>query len=165
MPSVKLGVTFRPPSTALSSVTVKVIESPSLAEASSTVTAALPSSSVMVSVWLEGAETPLPPATVADTVTFLSAATASLFAAVIVTVPVLVVEPAAMVSFVLVLRVKSEAVAGETGDADTVTVTASLETALSSAVTVAEPPSSPIEDLLSTRDTVGVSSSSVIVRV
>ena len=39
MPSVKLGVTVKPPETALSSVTVKVIESPSLAEASAIVTA------------------------------------------------------------------------------------------------------------------------------
>ena len=70
-----------------------------------------------------------------------------------------------MVSFVFVLRVKSEDVAGDTGDVDTVTVTASLETALSSAVTLLVPPSSPIEDLLSARDTVGVSSSSVMVPV
>ena len=41
---MKLGVTFSPPDTALSSVTVKVIESPSLAEASAIVTAALSSS-------------------------------------------------------------------------------------------------------------------------
>ena len=39
VPSVKLGVTPRPPATALSSVTVKVIESPSDALASSIVTA------------------------------------------------------------------------------------------------------------------------------
>ena len=44
MTSVKLGVTFRPPDTAFSSVTVNVIESPSLAEASSMVTAVLSSS-------------------------------------------------------------------------------------------------------------------------
>ena len=44
---MKEGVTVRPPDTALSSVTVKVIASPSLAEASAMVTAAL-SSSVMV---------------------------------------------------------------------------------------------------------------------
>ena len=45
--SVKLGVTLRPPDTALSSVTVKVRESPSSSVASAIVTAAL-SSSVMV---------------------------------------------------------------------------------------------------------------------
>ena len=50
VPSVKPGVTFRPPATALSSVTVKEIASPSLAEASAIVTAALPSSLVMVPV-------------------------------------------------------------------------------------------------------------------
>ena len=47
--SVKLGVTFSPPATALSSVTVKLSESPSLAEASAMVTAAL-SSLVIVPV-------------------------------------------------------------------------------------------------------------------
>ena len=39
VPSVKLGVTVKPPETALSRVTVKLIESPSLAEASAMVTA------------------------------------------------------------------------------------------------------------------------------
>ena len=50
VPSVKAGVTFSPPDTALSRVTVKVMESPSLAEASAMVTAALPSSLVIVPV-------------------------------------------------------------------------------------------------------------------
>ena len=49
VPSVKLGVTVRPPVTALSSVTVKVIASPSSAAASAIVTAA-PSSSRIVPV-------------------------------------------------------------------------------------------------------------------
>ena len=39
VPSVKPGVTVRPPATALSSVTVNDIDSPSAAEASATVTA------------------------------------------------------------------------------------------------------------------------------
>ena len=48
---MKLGVTFNPPDTALSSVTVNVIESPSSAEASAMVTAAkAPSSFVIVPV-------------------------------------------------------------------------------------------------------------------
>ena len=51
MTSVKLGVTVSPPVTALSSVTVNVIWSPSLADASAIVTAAsAPSSSVIVPV-------------------------------------------------------------------------------------------------------------------
>ena len=45
--SVKLGVTFSPPDTALDSVTVKVIESPSVAEASAIVTAELSSSLIV----------------------------------------------------------------------------------------------------------------------
>ena len=107
----------------------------------------------------------MPPETVAETVTLLSGLSAALLTAVTVTVPVLVVAPAAMVSLVLVLRLKSPATAGDTGDAATVTVTASLETALNSAVTVLVPPISPIDDELSARDTVGVLSSSVIVSV
>ena len=51
MTSVKLGVTVRPPEIALSSVTVNVIASPSLAEASAMVTSAsAPSSLVIVPV-------------------------------------------------------------------------------------------------------------------
>ena len=64
-----------------------------------------------------------------------------LSAAVMVTVPVLVVEPAAMVSFLLVLTEKSDAVAGDTAAAaDTVSVTSWLDSALRVAVTVVEPP-------------------------
>ena len=48
--SVKLGVTVRPPGTALSSVTVNVIASPSSADASAIVTAGAASSSVIVPV-------------------------------------------------------------------------------------------------------------------
>jgi hypothetical protein len=80
-----------------------------------------------------------------------------------VTVPVLVFEPAAMVSFLLVVRLKSEAVAGDFGVAETVSVTAWLETALKVAVTVLVPPSSEIDEELKDRDTVGVSSSSAAV--
>ena len=101
----------------------------------------------------------------AETVTSLSAASTSLSTAVTVTVPVLVFEPAAMVRVVSVLRLKSDDVAGDTAAAETVRVTSWLETALSVAVTVVEPPSSSMDDEPSTSDTVGVSSSSVIVRV
>ena len=63
------------------------------------------------------------------------------------------------------LSVKSSATAGDTAEAETVTVTASLDSALSVAVTVLSPPFSEIEDGVSTRLTVGVPSSSVIVSV
>ena len=101
----------------------------------------------------------------ADTVTDLSGASTALFTALIFTVRVLVVAPAAIVSVSFVLSVKSPATAGETAAADTTSVTFSLDTPLSVAVTVVESPFSPIEAGLSTRVTVGVASSSVIVRV
>ncbi|MCY3623207.1 MAG: hypothetical protein OXH68_16055, partial [Gammaproteobacteria bacterium] len=66
----------------------------------------------------------------------------------------LLVEPAAMERVLFVLRLKSEEVAGDTAAAETVRVTASLETALRVALTVVEPSSS-IDDELSARDTVG----------
>ena len=47
VPSVKLGATVSPPGTALSSVTMKVIESPSLADASAIVNAAASSSLIV----------------------------------------------------------------------------------------------------------------------
>ena len=73
VPSVKPGVTVSPPDTALSSVTVKVIESPSLAEASAMATAAL-SSSVIVPVALAVAVTvAVVPETVRPTVKVSSA--------------------------------------------------------------------------------------------
>ena len=62
VPSVKLGVTVKPVSTALFSFTVKVIESPSSADASAIVTSAGRSSSsimpVAVSVALTVADVP-----------------------------------------------------------------------------------------------------------
>ena len=54
---------------------------------------------------------------------------------------------------------------GEAGLTDTVRVTASEAGALRDAVTLALPPFSPMEDELRARVTVGVSSSSVMVRV
>ena len=150
------------------SVAVTVVESPfSPIEAGlkTRVTVGVASSSVIVSVWLDGAATPRPPDVVADTVTDLSGASTALFTALILTVRVLVVAPAAIVSVSFALSVKSEATAGETAVADTTSVTFSLDTPLSVAVTVVESPFSPIESGLSTSDTVGVASSSVIVRV
>ena len=128
------------------------------------VTVGVPSSSVMVSVWFEGFET-LPPLATPDTVTVLFGASTELSTAVIVTVPVLAVLPAAIVSVVFVDRLKSPATAGLTALADTVTVTAALDACDSAAVTVLDPPLSDIEDGLSDSDTVGTPSSSVMVSV
>ena len=69
--------------------------------------------------------------------TLLLGESTSLSTAVIVTVPALVVAPAAMVSSLLVLRLKSPDTAGETAAAETVSVTSWLDSALSVAVTVA----------------------------
>ena len=62
------------------------------------------SSSVIVSVWPGGADTPLPPVAEPETVTVLSGASTMLSTAVTVTVPVLVVAPAAIVSVVPLWR-------------------------------------------------------------
>ena len=94
----------------------------------------------------------------------MSGASTALFTAVSVTVPVPVVAPAAIVS-VVPFCLKSPATAGGTGVEDTVTVTDSLDAALSVAVTVLTPPFSVTEDGVSTRLTVGDPSSSVIVSV
>ena len=149
------------------SVAVTVLTPPfSLIEdgLSTSATVGAPSSSVIVSVRSDGAGTPLPPVTDPDTVTVLSGVSTLLFTAVTVTVPVPVVEPAPIVS-VDPLSVKSPETAGDTGVAETLTVTASLDGPLSVAVTVLEPPFSLIEDGLSTSATVGAPSSSVIVSV
>ena len=150
------------------SVAVTVVESPfsEIDDGLSTSdTVGVASSSVIVRVRLDGADTPRPPVTVADTVTDLFGASTALFTALILTVRVLVVAPAAIVSVSLLLSVKSEATAGETAVADTTSVTFSLDGPLSVAVTVVESPFSEIDDGLRTRVTVGVASSSVIVRV
>ena len=94
----------------------------------------------------------------------MSGASTALFTAVIVTTPVLVVWPATIVS-VVPESVKSPETAGESGAAETVTTTDSLDVPLSVAVTTLSPPFSLIEDGLSTRLTVGDPSSSVIVSV
>ena len=134
------------------------------AELSSSVTVGVPSSSVMVSVWFEGFDT-LPPLAAPDTVTVLFGASTLLLFAVIVTVPVLAVAPAAIVRTLSVDRLKSPATAGLTALAETVTVTAALDACDSAAVTVLTPPFSEIEVGLSDSVTVGVLSSSVMVSV
>ena len=77
----------------------------------------------MVRVTAAGFATPLPPDTVAETVTALSGASFASSAAVTVTVPVLAVCPAAIVSIVPVC-VKSPAAASVPAAAVTVSVTA-----------------------------------------
>ena len=62
------------------------------------------SSSVMVNVWLAGFATP-PPLAAPETVTVLFGASTLLSTAVMVTAPVLAVDPAAIVSVVLALTV------------------------------------------------------------
>ena len=134
------------------------------AELSSSVTVGVLSSSVMVSVLLAGFDT-LPPLVTPDTVTVLFGASTLLLFAVIVTVPVLAVLPAAIVRSLLFVIVKSLLVAGLTALAETVTVTAALDACDSAAVTVLDPPLSDIEAELSSRVTVGTPSSSVMVSV
>ena len=135
------------------------------------------SSSSMVSVTDAGfadVEPDTPPEVVPDTVTSLSPSDVMLSTAVTVTVPVLAVEPAANVSVVAELRVKSSAAAFVPAAASTSTVICSAEAWLSVAVTVdtlvAGSPDpawlfSSIIDGVSTSVTVGASSSSVIVPV
>ena len=101
---------------------------------------------------------------VAETVTCLSGASTLLSRASIVTVPVLVCEPAEIVS-VDPLSVKSLATAGLTAAADTPTVVSSLDGRSSTAVTVVTPPFSPIEPGISTSVATGAGSSSRIVSV
>ena len=78
----------------------------------------------------------------------------------IVTVPALLIAPAAMVNVFALDSVKS---IPAPGDADTVTVVAALEARFSVAVTVDTPPFSEIEDGDNDSSAVGVSSLSVVV--
>ena len=86
-----------------------------------------PSSSRMARATSGGSAAPRPPDAAPETVTRLSAESTLLSAATIVTVPVLAVRPAAMISTASALRVKSPGTAFVPGAADTVTVTASSE--------------------------------------
>ena len=130
-------------------VSVALPLSPSVTVGESMDSADAPSSSVRVSVTSAGAVTPRLLAAVADTVTVLSGASRLLSTPVRVTVPVLVVAPAATVSTLFALSVKSPSTAGATAAADTVTVVASLEARSRVAVTVLMPPFSLIEAWLS----------------
>ena len=97
--------------------------------------------------------------------TVLSGASTELSTAVTVTAPVLAVAPAAMVSVLLVLSVKSPARAGDTGAAATVRVRSWLVAPFRLAVTVLSlaAPDSPMAAGVRASVTVGVASSSVMV--
>ena len=69
----------------------------------------------------------------------LSGASTLLSTLVMVTVPVLLVNPGAMVRVLLDVMVKYPLTAGDTGDAETTTVAAWEEAPLSEAVTLAAP--------------------------
>ena len=132
---------------------------------SSSVTVGAASSSVIVNVALDGAATPRPPEAVPETVTDLSGESTEFPFAVTVTVPVLVVSPAAIVNSSALDNVKSSATAPAPAAAETVTVTASLEAPESVAVTVAAPPLSETDESDSPNATVGSVSSSSSVNV
>ena len=120
------------------------------------------SSSVIVSVTSPGGVRSPSLAASPDTVTCWSPPPRSLSLAVIVTVPLLVVSPASIVSTGSSLSVKSLATAGDTGDADTVTSMSSIDGLSRVAVTVLSPPSSSMESGSRTSVTAGGSSSSRI---
>ena len=107
----------------------------------------------------------LPPETVPETVTDLSGESTEFPFAVTVTVPVLVVAPAAIVNSSALDNVKSAATAPVPAAAATVTVTAALDTPESVAVTVDTPLLSETDDGDSASATVGNASSSVSVNV
>ncbi len=145
-------------------VTVTVPPSSAMVVAStSSASAAAVSSSRIVSVASAGAVTPSSD-TAPETVTDLSGASTSLSTAVIVTPPVLSVAPDAKLS-VAPASVKSLDDPGSTARAETVTVNASADAGATLAVTLAMPPSSPIEAGASSSVTSGAASSSVIVTV
>ena len=137
------------------------------AGASTRATPGASSSSVMVRVTSGGFVAPWLLAAVPDTLTCLFGASVGLSTAVTVTVPALVVTPAAMVRVLALDRLKSPATAPvvATSAAATVTVVASLDGRSSVAVTVDTPPSSAIDVADKASATVGAASSSVMVRV
>ena len=112
------------------------------------------SSSLSVNVTADDKRPPLPPCTVADTVTRLSGASVISFTAVIVTVPVLVVAPAAMVSVFAFDSVKALATTGDTGTAETVIVVAALDGCASVALTVETSPFSEMDEGISVNVTI-----------
>ena len=125
------------------------------------------SSSVIARVTDDGAVTPWVFAAAPETVTLLSGSSALLSEAVIVTVPVLLVAPAAMVSVLFALREKSDASVSVPAVAETVIVVSALDGRFREAVTVVElvAPLSAMEGRDRARVTVGFASSSVIVPV
>ena len=150
----------------LASATVKVAAPPSatvnhgsFASAGSAGLSTSPASSSSVIRRFRAAGFPIPletpdtttrlPATVGSTIESTSSSTA-----VIVTVPVLAVEPAAMISVFAALSVKSSAAAFVPGTADTVTVAASLSATVRCAVTVAArvPAAAPASSSIMLRD-------------
>ena len=134
-----------------------------VADDNASVTVGNASSSVSVSVALDGAATPLPPEAVPETVTDLSGESTEFPTAVTVTVPMLVVSPDAIVNLSALDNVKSAATAPVPAAAATVTVTAALDVLSSVAVTVDTPLLSEIDDGDSASATVGNPSSSVSV--
>ena len=107
LPGVIATATFPPTGSLVSATVYDETDTPSSVTSSTSGVNANPFSSSFssVSVTPGGAVTPLPPATVTETVTDLSAASTSLSFAVTVTMPVLLVAPAAMVSVFAVLNV------------------------------------------------------------
>ena len=112
----------------------------------------------MVSVTLDGFDTP-PPDAVAETNTDLSGPSVVSLTAETVTVPALVVCPDAMVSVFALESVKP------LPEAATVSVTAALDARFKRAVTVETPPDSDTDEDESANVAVGVASSSVNVRL
>ena len=144
------------------SVAVTVVEPPFSGieeDATDNSTVGAASSSAMVNVTLDGADTPLSPLAVADTNTDLSGPSVVSFTAVTVTVPALVVSPDAMVSVFALESVKP------TPEADTASVTSSLDARFKRAVTVETPPDSDTDEDESANVATGVASSSVKVRI
>ena len=145
------------------------VDTPLLSETddgdSTRVTVGNASSSVIVNVTFDGAATPLAPETVPETVTDLFGESTEFPTAVIVTVPVLVASPDAIVNVSALDNVKSPETAPAPAAAETVTVTAALDVPESVAVTVDTPLLSETDDGDSTRVTVGGPSSSRIVNV
>ena len=145
------------------------VDTPLLSETddgdSTRVTVGNASSSVIVNVTFDGAATPLAPETVPETVTDLFGESTEFPTAVIVTVPVLVASPDAIVNVSALDNVKSPETAPAPAAAETVTVTAALDVPESVAVTVDTPLLSETDDGDSARVTVGGPSSSRIVNV
>ena len=169
VPSAYDTVTCRPLAGLRLTVNVRFAEPlfPSVTLGESIDSVGASSSSVIVSVTDDGCVIPWLLVAVPDTVTLLSGSSRVLSTAVIVTVPLLLVLPATMVSVGLALRLKSPFAVFAPAAAATVMVVAADDARSSVAVTVAElvAPLSAIEVRDSARVTVGASSSSVIVPV